>query len=289
MRSHRPVLLAAALLLSLPAILARAAVLVAGQMVFLLPVGIAAQQNNPIDHAAHIKTLSEQLRVHAGQGLEHFESIKEDVSRELYAELDAYVTENFTPSSSSSQLQAGLDTVLGRKEGDDRHNIVFSVDLQAGHFLIVGIELLGAGTNSSNGYGDSVRFRAYGVSGQSLVYVACTGDLSDSALADLNAKIVPEGSVLGQFWFAAWADVPPLAPYDVVVRLYSFDGTNFHTIWAPENIIADNVPNAVDVTNAGSVIVNRMPDWKSQIIEHDQYSVTAQGVLKTAEWATQRQ
>lgn len=259
---------------------------VAGQML-AVSIGMSQQTaTNSNSHAARISTLSQQLRWQRKEEMSQYNAVRDSATQDLLKEIDGYIADSFSSGSTADQVKAGLDSVLGRKDGDDMYNIVFSTELPTGHFLVVGIELWRGGPAISE---NAISFRAYQASAGKFIPIASTANLADSALGDLNAKIIPEGSVLGQFWFVAWADVPPLAPYKVAVRLYGFDGTNFHIMWAPENIIADNIPNAVDVTNGGSVIVNRMPDWKSQIIEHDQYSVTAQGVLKTAEWATQRQ
>jgi len=88
-----------------------------------------------------------------------------------------------------------LDAILGRKNGDIVHNVVFSTDLLSGHFLIIDFELEGGGTNSSNGVGDEVCFRAYRASGNRFAYVASTGAPTYSAWSKSNQQILYVSSV----------------------------------------------------------------------------------------------
>lgn len=267
-----------------------ALILAMSQMLLVHPVSVVAQQNDvQTDHAVRIKTLSEQLRWRKGGDLKQYESIKDDVTKKLVGEIDAYITDSFTSDSTVGEVKTGLDTVLGRKDGDDMHNLVFSTNLAGCQFLIVGIELLGGGTNASNGYGNGVSFRAYTISGSKFVYVASTENLSDSALVSLNALRIPAPPVTGEFWFMAWADVPPLAPYTVAMRLYAFDGKSFRTVWAPVNIIADNVNRAVEIGADSRLVINRMPDFKSQTILHEKYSITTDGPEKIAGATSKRE
>ena len=266
-----------ALALAIPAALAAAAA---------LP---AQQETTRTDHAAKIKTLSDQLRPHTGDGgLEHYIAIKDAVSKDLLSEIDAYIAESFPADSSAAQVKAGLDATLGYKEGDLEQSIVFLTNLPAGRFLIVGIELPGAGTSEREGYGDSVCFRAYAESGGKFTYTASTGDLSNSALYGLNAQVLKVPPVAGQFWFVAWADVPPLSPYKIAAQLYAFDGKSFFMVWEPEVFISSSIDDAVQLASNGDIVINRMPDFQSQIILHQQYAVTADGPQKIIEWTTLR-
>jgi hypothetical protein len=212
--------------------------------------------------------------------------VKDQVTQTLLSEIDGYIGESFDPrSATAEQVQKGVDAFLGYREGGLFNNIVFLADLPDGHFLIIGIEIWRGG--SVNGE-DAISFRAYANSGGKFVHVASVNDLTDSGVASLFAKALPTPPVAGQFWFIAWADVPPLAPFKVAMRLYAFDGKDFRTAWNPENVIASSVPDAVQ-TASGGFIVNRMPDFQSQLILHEQYSVSADGPKKIVEWTTQRE
>lgn len=248
-------------------------------MLLARPVSIAAQQNDV--HVTRIKMLSEQLRWRDEVGKKQYETIKDQTTQNLFSEIDHYITDTFQPESATpGQIKAGLDAVLGHMEGDNLHNIVFSTNIQARRFLIVGIEIWRGGTAIND---DAISFRAYAVSGSKFVHVASTENLSDSALVDLNAVMIPTRPILGEFWFIAWADVPPLAPYTVAMRLYAFDGRNFRTVWSPENIISPGIDDAVQIGPNGRVTINRLPEWDSQTILHEQYTVTADGLKKVAE------
>lgn len=255
-----------------------------------VPPGFTAQQANaPTNRVAKIRTLTQQLRWRKGGDLKHYEAIKDNVSQSLFRELDAYISQNFPADSTAAQVRAGLDEVLEVKNGDLIQNVVFSSDLPAGRFLIVGIELEGAGTNDLNEYGDRICFRAYQASGRRLVYVANSGNMSDSALTALHALPLRAPQVGGDSWFIAWADVPPQSPYTIAIRLYAFDGKKFRTVWAPPNIIAAGIDTAVQVEPGGALFtVNQMPTWTSQDIVHEQYAVSASGPKKIKEWETAR-
>lgn len=260
---------------------------VACQMLLAFPISVAAQGNGvPADHASRIRSLSEQLRWHNEEELKQYDATKAAVTQNLLHEIDRYIAENFSSDSTADQVKSGLDSVLGRKDGELIHNVAFLADLPSGHFLIVGIELWRGGSAIGE---DAVSFRAYQASGKKLFYTASIGDMTDLGVIDLNATRVPAPpSVPGEFWFISWADVPPLAPYTVAIRLYAFDGKAFREVWAPENFIAHNVDSAVDVSSNGSFVVHRMPDWKSQVILNEQYSVIGQEPQKTAEWTSDR-
>jgi len=253
-------------------------------------VGAAAQQPDRTDHAALIKMLSDELRPHEGAGLDHYAAIKEGVSRDLLDELDAFVCVGFPGESTAAGVKAKLDAALDRKEGDLEQNVVFWADLPLGRFLVIGVELQGAGTNATEGYGNRVLFRAYKQSGGKFVYVASVENLASSALAGLNAEILKGAPVEGEFWFIAWADVPPLAPFKIATRIYAFDGKSFRTVWEPENFIASSIRDAVQATPDGrGFVVNEMPNFQSQTINHEQYYLTADGPQKVGEWTSERE
>lgn len=246
----------------------------------------AQQDRLSTDRATRVGALSGQLHWHDEAGRKRYEAVKDQVTQTLLSEIDGYIGESFDPrSATAEQVQKGVDAFLGYREGGLFNNIVFLADLPDGHFLIIGIEIWRGG--SVNGE-DAISFRAYANSGGKFVHVASVNDLTDSGVASLFAKALPTPPVAGQFWFIAWADVPPLAPFKVAMRLYAFDGKDFRTAWNPENVIASSVPDAVQ-TASGGFIVNRMPDFQSQLILHEQYSVSADGPKKIVEWTTQRE
>ena len=253
----------------------------------------AQQAEVQTNHAARIKALSEQLRWHDGEEREHYEAVKDDIRRSLFSELDAYISETFSASATATQVKASLDAVLGREKGDSVRNIVFSSVLPSGHFLIVGIELWQGGPAISE---NTVSFRAFKESENKLVYVVSIdalarahGDAGSQPLGQLNAEALKAPPVDGEFWFIAWADVPPLSPYKIAMRLYAFDGKNFRTVWEPPVIISNGIDDAVQLTPDGrGFVVNQMPDWQSQIIVQRRYYLAASGPQEVSESTSER-
>jgi hypothetical protein len=118
--------------------------------------------------------------------------------------------------------------------------------------------------------------------------VASTDNLSHSALVDLHAKVLPAPPIAGEFWIMAWADVPPRAPFTIAMRLYAFDGKSFRTIWAPANIISENIGRAVGITADGSFIISQMPGWKSSTVINKRYELAATGPRQVSQSTTRR-
>jgi hypothetical protein len=136
------------------------------------------------------------------------------------------------------------------------NNLSFLVNLPRGRFLIVGVELWRGGERIAE---DAISFRAYKQSGDSYVVVAHAEDLRSSDeenpfLVGLCAKPLPSAPAVGKFWFMAMADVPQRAPYAVALRLFAFDGEEFRTVWALEDIMAQYVHSAVQLTTGGFVV-----------------------------------
>jgi hypothetical protein len=257
----------------------------------------AAQQqtvNTKEDHRAErIAKLSAQLRWHDELGLREYERKADSVTREILLELDSFIVESFHPRTAQAEaVQAGLDALLGYSKGNLEKTVGFVVDLPAGRFLIVGIELRWGGDAIPD---DALSFRAYREAGDSLVPVASTDYLHDNEdhVVGLNAKALPTSGVPGEFWFLALAIVLPRTPPTVRMRLYSFDGEGFRTVWAPQDIIAEAPDKAVDVITLG-LVVNKLFDptghaaSSPNIFIHEQYSLTPEGLQKVAEWRTNR-
>jgi hypothetical protein len=256
-------------------------------------IAAAQQAEAQTDHAARIKALSEQLRWHDEAGREQYEAARDNLTQSVLQEIDSYVAESFNPGSTSAdQVRDGIDALWGRKKGDMLHDLAFLTDLPGGHFLIVGIELWRGGPAIAE---DKMSFRAYKASGNNFAYVSSIDALAGTpdavksqALLDLNAEAL-KSPVHGEFWFIAWADVPPLSPPQIAMRLYAFDGKNFRTVWEPPVIISGGIDDAVQLTpNGRGFIVNQMPDWQSQIILHKRYSLAANGPQEVSESTSER-
>jgi hypothetical protein len=98
---------------------------------------------------------------------------------------------------------------------------------------------------------------------------------------------------VGEFWFFGLANVSPQSPPTVAVRLNVFDGADFRAVWAPDDVLPESVDKAATVTALG-FIVNRLFDPTGQaahspkVVIHQEFTLTASGPQKIAEWQTAR-
>lgn len=254
------------------------------------PTSLRGQQaNSQTAVGPQVRALAEQLRWRTESGRKRYEAEKTELTHNVLSEIDQYIKEKFVPGAATAeQVQSGLNDLLGYTKGLGVQNVAFVANLPKGDFLIVGVELWRGGAAINEDY---ICFRAYADLGGKFVNVANTGNLSqsDSYLVGLNARALQPRQIASQFWFIAWADVPPQSPYSIVIRLYAFDGKRFRTVWAPQNIIAANIDKAIQVGPSDVITINRMPNWKSSNIVHEQYVISEKGPKKTKEWKSRRE
>jgi len=246
------------------------------------------------NHLDRVRQLSSALRWKDAEGHKKYLRTKESTTKRLLNEVDRFIMASFLPSSTTvGQVKAGLDALLGHTKGEGRDSAAFSMKLPAGDFIVIGVELpRGGGTIAE----DAISFRAYKENGNKFVRVADTeyvhsGDVSEEGwepLASLNVKSFPVSPVASEFWFLAWAEVPPKAPPTVTMRLIAFDGEKFRTVWTSDDFIAPYMNQAVEVTQDSGFILSRMPDPRANNIVNEKYVVTADGPQKVNEWETER-
>jgi hypothetical protein len=244
-----------------------------------------------------VAELAKQLQWRDEQTKSRYLRVREDITRRLFNEVDRFIAANITRSNATPRtVKSGLDALLGRKESDISDNVTFLADLPSGRFLIAGIELPRGGGAIAE---DAVSFRAYREAQGRFAFVTEISDLHSSDpgnpfLADLHAKALPTSAAPEEFWFLAWAVVPPQAPPTIAVRLYAFDGRRFRTTWAPGDIIAENAASTVDVV-PGGFIIRKLVDKSGTAPHspatavHERYILTSQGPIKSGEWESQRQ
>jgi hypothetical protein len=245
----------------------------------------------PGDHAAVIKQLSDALQWHGNEGHKAYLRIKNDVTTRLLTEVDAYVLETVSPDTiDTDRLSHELDKLLGHVGLDDtRGSVVLRVNLPAGRFLLVVVEVSRDGGAISE---DAISFRAYKETGNRYLFLTAS-DFShpaDPGVADfepvvsMNVRALASQPVASEFWFAAWADIPPRSPYTIAMRLYGFNGESFRVVWTADDFIAPYSPTrAVRITNDGGFILSRMPDFQASIVINEQFAVTADGPIKVGE------
>ena len=114
-----------------------------GQMLFAPGASAQANVNRArTDRVLTITTLSKQLRWHDDDELNQYQSAKDARTVRLLSEVDSFIADTFEPGTATvDQVRQGLDTVLGRKQGELVHNMAFSASLPGGRFLIAAVEL----------------------------------------------------------------------------------------------------------------------------------------------------
>jgi hypothetical protein len=127
-------------------------------------------------------------------------------------------------------------------------------------------------------------FRAYGETENRFVRVVDTeyrhiGDTVEGRepWVSLEARTLPRSPFASEFWFIAWAEIPPLSPPKMTVRLFAFDGENFRTVWTTDDFTAPDFTLAVPITQDSGFSMSRMPDPRGNRVLVAQYALTADG------------
>jgi hypothetical protein len=246
----------------------------------------------PADRATTVARLLKELRWTGAEGHKAYLQTKDEQTKRVLDEVDGLVAESLSPGTTTAgHVKARLDTLLGHKKGDMEESAAFSVNLPSGRFLVVGVEVRrGGGAISEN----AMSLRAYRETENQYVPVADadylhTGDPTwedgFQPLADLRVKALTLQPIGNEFWFIAWAEVPPRSPYTVTMRLFGFDGEKFRTIWTTDDFMTPNVNRAIQITADGGFILRTTPYRGPDV--NKQYAVTADGPQKVTEWETQ--
>jgi hypothetical protein len=259
------------------------------------PVGHALAPAPSTSREDIVAQLLKELRWKDDASSERYSRVRDEVTARVLREIDRYVSETAVPGNPASlELRERLDRLLGHIGRDDtRGTIEFSVNLSNGRFLLIGVEISRGGRAIAE---DVISFRAYKDVGNRFVHVAdielpvrdMPEDRSrDWPLVSVNARPVTSQPVGNEFWFLAWACVPPRSPYTVIARLYGFDGVQFRTVWTVDEFITRNVFRAIQVTPDGGFVLQRMPDFRGGKVITDHYAVSADGPQKVAETETE--
>jgi len=244
----------------------------------------------PTARAERMRVLLAGARWSSREGRRQYLTLKDAVTGDVLEELDGAIAESVSPKSMNLvAIRALLDGLLDHKQGDLQDSLAFDVRLPSGRFLLIGVEITrGGGVIPEN----AISFRAYRDTGDRLVPVSHVEysheDLwhdGSEPLANINARPLTQQPIATQWWFAAWASVPSLAPPTITVRLFAFDGERFTTIWKRDDFTSSYVTNAVQVTPSG-FIVSRIPDPLDNRVVNDSYAVTADGPQKIGEQET---
>jgi hypothetical protein len=241
----------------------------------------------PTARAQHVRVLLGSARWSSREGRRQYLAIKDAITSQVLQEIDGVIVESVSPKSMSLvAIRAVLDGLLDHKRGDLQDSLAFDVTLPNGRFLLIGVEIArGGGAISEN----AISFRAYRATGDRFVFVSHVEysheDLwhdGSEPLASINARPLSQQPIATQWWFAAWAAVPSLAPPTITVRLFAFDGEGFTIVWKRADFTSSYVTDAVRVTPGGFVI-SRIPDHLDNRVINESYAVTADGPQKVTE------
>jgi hypothetical protein len=232
-----------------------------------------------------VRRLSAELRSNSKADLTDSERQEQKANSEgLFRQLDGLVAESFRPAATTAgSLAAGISAALAYPSAANLiRNVGLVAALPAGRFMILGIDLW-------RGVDNAISFRAYVERHDTFVPVSHTDIWS--GFTDLHADALAS-PLPGEFWFIARA-AGHLAPPNVSIRLYAFDGRQFRTVWELAVIPANGPEDAVEVTPDG-FIVNRLFDPSGQaalaptLVAHERYVLTPDGPQKTGKWETPR-
>ncbi len=232
------------------------------------------------DVRSKIGQLKLQLRWSDEESQKQYLANRTEVTNEIWTAIDWSVTQAYKSGNvSPEQLKSMLDSMLGHKSGDLENTVVFPVEIPAGKFVIAGLEVTRGGHAIAE---DAISFRAYGKVDSHWTLISHVElEPEYDFLTDLNALALP-GEFPGKFGFIAWAMEPPLAPYKEITRVYTFDGHEFTTVWAPQSFISGNVPSFVTLTSTGFDLHTLSPANRATPILQS-YAVISGEVTKIAE------
>src|SRR6185312_868039 len=232
---------------------------------------------------ASVKSQIDQLKSHLRWSDESshkaYKANRTPVTNQIWTLIDSFIAQTYKSANiNPEQLKSALNSLLGHKSGDLEHTVVLPVAIPAGKFVIAGLEVTRGGDAISE---DAVSFRAYGkMDGRWTLVSHVELEPEYNYLVELNALPLPQ-DFPGKFGFIAWADEPPLVPCKEIVRVYTFDGQVFTTVWAPEAFIMAPVPSFVTLTSTGFDLHTLTSKFSNQILQS--YTVVPGEVIKTAE------
>jgi hypothetical protein len=265
-------------------------------LALLFSVGLYGQTNPPPSRSDRISQMSKQLHWKDGPGYDQYLRTKDAMTNQIFAEVDGFITDSIQPNMTVNQVTAALDGLLNHHQGSGIKSTALTADLPNGSFLIVGVDVeRGEGAIDD----DAISLRAYRNQGGKFEFVAATNDIrsdipGNSHLCCVYAKALSSLPVTGEFWFIAWAMVPPQSPYTIALRLFTFDGQQFRTLWSPPDIrTVAHLENVVEVTSTGFVVTSAVDSTggaahSPDVIIHEQYALSVNGPVKITETQVNR-
>jgi len=240
--------------------------------------------------------MSKQLRWKDKSSHDQYVQAKDAVTQQIFVEVDGFIADSIKPDMTANQVTAELDRLLNHQPGSVLRSVALTANLPTGLFLIVGVELERGGPAIDEG---AISFRAYQDQSGKFVFVGATDDIrsdipTNSALCCVYAKALSSLPVTGECWFVAWADVSDQSPPTIALRLFTFDGRQFRTLWSPPDIrTVARLENVVEVTSAGFTVESAIDSTggaahSPDVIIHEQYALSFNGAVKIKETQVNR-
>jgi hypothetical protein len=243
------------------------------------------------DRPARVALLLDQLRQPTSTfdppSIARYMRIRDSVTEEVFAEIDAFVTEHFIPGQTDeAQVKDGVDELLHHLP---RHSLeataAFVVSLSTGRYLVTCIDIPRIG----DGPDDAMWLRAYRDDGGRFVRVAEAefaqdrrrGPGNDGGLTTLQLTGLEPLSAT-RFWFVATAVRHQGALGSVVLRIVRFDGETFTTVAAAPDVFPAASPTVEPLPDGGFTVQRRASRYGKRIVER--YAMTEQGPVKVEEW-----
>jgi hypothetical protein len=235
-------------------------------------------QESSQERTAKLESLSKALRWNDEASRLRYHSVSHDLTRQVTAEIDGFIVDNFKPAVKPGEVNAALKKLLADFASPGAGaNTVFSVDLPSGHFLLAVIDLLRvAGAQ----YDDAISLRAYKEEGEHLAPLAdAGGDLDRRMLTSVlllsRSPLSNESRLLVT---VRWSSIG--SPYSLQSRLYAFDGNRFRSLWKSPEFRTSDLSTVVRETPSGFTI-NSLSEATGNVID-DQFIQTAEGAERIA-------
>ena len=256
------------------------------------PAGAQQPDTTPsADRSARVARLLDQLRQPTSTfdppSIARYMRIRDSVTEEVFAEIDAFVTEHFIPGQTDElQVKDSVDELLHHLP---RHSLeataAFIVSLSTGRYLVTGIDVPRIG----DGPDDAMWLRAYRDDGGRFVRVAESefaqdrrrGPGNDGGLISLQLTGLEPLSAT-HFWFVATARRHQGDIGSVVLRIVRFDGETFTTVAAAPDVFPTVSPTVGPLPDGGFTVQRRASRYGKRIVER--YAMTEQGPVKVEEW-----
>lgn len=243
----------------------------------------------PPDRAERVAALLDQLRQPTSTfdkpSIARYLHIRDPITAQVLAEIDAFVIEQFVPGrTDDDQVKAGIDRLLHNRPRSTEATSAFLVNLSAGRYLVVGIDIPRIG----DGPDDAMWLRAYRDEGGQFARAAAAefaqdrepGPGNQGALMSLQVTALAPVST-NDFWFVGTARRIQGDRNTVALRIGRFDGETFTATASAPDIFPSMSPTVRPLADGGFTVHRRVARDGKQIIER--YTMTPQGPIKVEE------